>query len=486
MSSNYLKDKDDVKVKDYEYLKLAQLIQDAINEGEYALGSKLPSIRTLKRNHNLSISTILKAFYELEKRGLIIAKEKYGYYVNDLKENSIIKASKKCKLKAQTINKSNIINTIIKYHSEDNVFPLGSSLLSKNLVPEKKLESAFRKVITQNEIDITRYSFPPGLEELRKQITFKYKEYGMEIHPQDIVITNGCMDSVTLSLNLIAKPGDIIAIESPTYYGFLQLIESLGMYAVEIPANPISGINIEKFEEVINKNNIKACILISNFNNPMGYSVSDENKKKIVKLSTEKNIFIIESDVYSDLYFGSYRPKTYKNFDSEDMVFTCSSLSKTVSAGLRLGWAINSKFAEQIQKQQFINTVAVSTITQTLSLIYLREGNHERHLKSLRKILKNRLLEIKNMISKHFPDNTKISSPEGGFLLMVELDKSIDSLELYKNCLEENIIIMPGIIHASSDRFNNHIRLSYAYNDREEYEKHLIKLTEIIKRMQIK
>lgn len=482
MNNNFLKNKDDKK--DFEYIKLAQLIQDGIIEGEYNEGSKLPSIRSLRRNHNLSISTILKAFYELEKKGLIIAKEKYGYYVNESKENLILEPLKKCKLKAQTINKSNIINSIIKYHNESNIFSLGSSLLSKSLVPEKKIEYAFRKVISQNEIDTTRYCFPPGLEELRKQIVLKYKEYGLISHYQDVVITNGCMDSVTLALNLIAKPGDIIAIESPTYYGFLQLIESLGMYAVEIPANPITGIEVDKFEELISKNDIKACILISNFNNPMGYSVSDENKEKIVQLASKKEVYIIESDVYSDLYFGDHRPKTYKNFDTVDIVFTCSSLSKTVSAGLRLGWIINAKFAEKIQKQQFINTVAVSTITQALALIYLRECHHERHLKNLRKVLKNKLLEIKNMILKHFPEDTKISSPAGGFLLLVELDKKIDSLELYRNCLEENITIMPGIIHALSDRFNNHIRLSYAYNDRDEYEGNLIKLTNIIKMMQ--
>lgn len=480
-TNSSLKVYSDEKIKDFEYLKLAQLIQEGIEDGEYNSGSKLPSVRTLKRNHNLSISTILKAFYELEKRGLIVAKEKYGYFVNSENKGFLIEPIKKCKMKAETINKSNMINSIIKYHNEKNIFPLSSSLLSRNLVPEKKIEAALRKAIIQTDVDINKYCFPPGLEDLRKQVSSKYKEYGVEVHPEDIVITNGCMDAVTISLRMIAKAGDIIAIESPTYYGFLQLIESMGMYAVEIPANPITGIDIKKFEEVINKNDIKACILVSNFNNPMGFSVPDNNKKRIVELASEKNISIIESDVYSDLYFGDHRPKPYKSFDNSNTVFTCSSLSKTLSAGIRVGWVINSKYVEQIQKQQFINTISIPTLTQVIASIYLKEGTHERHLRSIRKTLKNQLLEMKSMISKHFPEGTKLSSPEGGFLLLVELDKKINSLELYKRCLDQKISIIPGIIQSPSDRFNNYIRLSYSYIDRDEYEKHLIKLANIIK-----
>ena len=281
-------------------------------------------------------------------------------------------------------------------------------------------------------------------------------------------------------MRLVAGPGDIIAVESPTYYGFLQLIESLGMYAVEIPVNILNGIEMDKFEALINRNKIKACILISNFNNPMGFSVPDTNKKKIVEIITAKKVALIESDVYSDLYYDDHRPKTYKNFDKENLVFTCSSLSKTLSAGIRVGWVINSEYAKKIQKQQFINTIATPTITQLAVAIYLKEGSHERHLRIVRKILKNQLMEIKNMILKYFPKGTKISCPMGGFLLMVELDKRIDSLELYRLCLEEKNSIIPGIIQSPSDRFNNYIRLSYSYNDREEYEKHLVKLAGLI------
>jgi DNA-binding transcriptional MocR family regulator len=470
-------------INDFEYLKLAQSIQDGISNGEYDLGSKLPSVRTLKRNHNLSVSTVLRAFYELEKRGLITAREKYGYYVNSVSDKEfLLKPEKKCKLKAETINKSNMINSIIQAGNQKDIFSLSSSLLSKKLVPEKKLESVFRKAILK---DINKYIFPPGLEELRKQVSLKYKEIGVNLNHQDIVITNGCMDAVTLSLRMVAKPGDTIAIESPTYYGFLQLIESMGMYALEIPANSLTGIEMDKFEALVSRNNITACLLVSNFNNPMGFTVPDENKKKIVEIITKKNIFLIESDVYSDLYFGNHRPATYKNFDTDDMVFTCSSLSKTLSAGLRLGWVINARYTNDIQKQQFIYTIGVPAITQTVAAIYLKEGNHERHLRGVRKILKNQLLELKNMILKYLPPGTKISSPEGGFLLMVELDKKLDSLELYKACLDEKISIIPGIIQSPSDRFNNYIRLSYSYIDRVEYEKYFIHLTEIIKRLSI-
>lgn len=464
----------------FEYLKLAQTLQNDIVSGLYKEGSKLPSVRSLKNNYGLSISTILKSFYELEKRGFIIAKEKYGYFVKANENNKLVINIKSYKPKAEPVNKCNLISSVIQTFNNREIFSLGSSLLTPKLTPSKKITEVFKKAINQKNYDINNYSLPPGYEPLRYEILMKYKEYGLELSLEDIVITNGCMDAISLALRSIAKQGDIIAIESPTYYGFLQLIEIMGMYALEIPTDPVKGIDIEQFELLMKKHHIKACIFVPNFNNPLGSLMPDENKKKICDIIKTKNTYIIESDVYSDLYFGTYRPKPLKYFDNNDLVITCSSLSKTLSAGLRIGWMINKKLSKHIQKLQFVNSISVPTLTQIASYYYLKDHTHERFLKNLRKQLKNQYFELKNMVLTNFKNKVKLSEPQGGFLLWLELEPEINSLNVYQECLVNNISIIPSTICYASEKFQNYIRLSYAYSDRYLYEKNLKILANII------
>ena len=470
-------------LKEFAYQKLANNLQENIEKGIFSNGTKLPSVRNLSKNNNLSVSTVLQAFYELEKRGLIVAKEKSGYYVNFQFDKNILTKTVSYKPKARLINKTSLINSIINSLNTKDFVSISSSLLPADLIPSAEIARLMKRAINENTDYLNAYCTPPGLYDLRYEIYKKYTSLGLNISPDDIVITNGCIEAISFSLQTVAKAGDIIAIESPTYYGLLQLIESLGMYALELPTDPITGIDMEQFEKISEMIKIKACILIPNFNNPLGSLMPDANKKALIEITNKKGIPVIESDVYSDLHFDDYRPKSLKFYDNENLVFTCSSLSKSVSAGLRIGWVINGRYNPEIEKLKFIHTISSPTINQLTAALYLKDSNYERQLKILRKNLKIKKAELISILVKNLPeDEIKISNPQGGFLLWLQLPKEIDSFELYQEALKVNLAIIPGIICSPSQKYKNFIRLSAGFTDRYEMEQRIKILAKLIQK----
>lgn len=473
-------------LKEFSYIKLANNLHDGIEKGIYPFHTKLPSVRTLSKNNNISVSTVLQAFYELEKRGLIYAKEKSGYFVNNIhyKEKFALNEVEKYKSEVVKIDKINLINSIFHNLSDKKLFPISSSLLSKSLTNSDDIAKITKSIFNENPEDLNQYYMPPGLEELRNEISKKYLSCNVNVSPDEIVITSGCMEAVSFSLRSIAKAGDIIAIESPTYYGFLQLIESLGMYALEVNTDPNTGINIEEMKILTKEHKIKAFIIVSNFNNPLGSLMPDENKKEFVDICQTNKIKIIESDIYADLHFqDDYQPKPLKYYDKNDNVFLCSSLSKTVSAGLRIGWVINKKYLSELEKLKFVNSIATPSLNQRIAAKYLK-NNYNRNLKLLRKILSIKISELTKMISDNFDfsEQIKLSSPKGGFLLWLKLPEKIDSFDIYKKALEKNISIIPGtVFSASSERFKNYIRFSACFDERDEMENKIKILSNIIK-----
>jgi len=268
------------------------------------------------------------------------------------------------------------------------------------------------------------------------------------------------MEALNLCLRAVGKPGDIIAIESPTFYGTLQAIESLGMKALEIPTDPRDGIIIEALSSSLRRHPVKACLLVPNFNNPLGSCVPDNNKKKLVTLLARREIPLIEDDIYGDLCFGPSRPKAAKAYDTEGLVLLCSSFSKTLAPGFRVGWTAPGRFKSQVERLKFMTSMACTTTPQIAVAEFLRNGGYDRHLRTIRKNLAMQVQRMTDAIARYFPERTKVTRPQGGLALWVELPRWINSLELHREALQQHISIAPGPIFSAKQRYKNFIRLS--------------------------
>lgn len=349
------------------------------------------------------------------------------------------------------------------------------------LLPIAKLNKELVNAMRNLKGGGTEYENIQGNQKLRRDIArFTYTWNG-NLQEEDIITTAGAMNALSFALMALTKKGDTIAVESPVYFGILQLAKSLGLHVIELPTNPITGVELEALKKVIPK--IKTCILISNFNNPLGSCMPETHKKEVVSMLAKYGIPLIEDDLYGDVYFGSNRPKPCKAFDKEGLVLWIGSVSKTLAPGYRVGWIAPGKFKEKIIHQKLIHTVSSTTITQEAIANFLEKGRYENYLRKLRKTLHSNSLHYARAIAEYFPEKTKISNPQGGFMLWVELEEKINTVELYEKAIRQNISIAPGRMSTLQNQFNNCMRLSYGQRWSEHIEDKLKQLGRIAKRM---
>jgi DNA-binding transcriptional MocR family regulator len=445
----------------FRYIKLADRLEKKIMVGDFRTGEKLPSIRKLHRSTGLSISTVYQALIELEKRNLVETRPKSGFYIKPLIQKKLsVPDLKKYRSRPHKVSIHEMASQVQEAMGDENFVQLGGAVLSPELLPMKMIMRAARTAVNSSMATSLSYSHSTGLSDLRRQIANKMIGVTGSITTEEIIITNGCTDAVTLCLRAVTKPGDIIAIESPTFFGFLRLLEDLKLKALEVPTHPIEGINLEYLETALKKHSIKALLIVPNISNPLGYAMPDKNKYMLVKMLHQYDIPIIEDGIYSDLSFDGRFLTPLKSYDRKGLVLYCSSISKTLAPGLRIGWVVPGRFAQTIKRMKLNSTVMSPALNQQIVTMCLKTGFYDRHIRKLRNALKIQMSSMIAAIAKYFPKETKLSSPAGGYLLWVQLSPGVDSFTIYQKALEKKITILPGCLCSSFGRHRECIRLN--------------------------
>jgi len=470
---------------DHLYLQVADGIEKMIDEDVLKIGDRLPSVRTLSEEYGISMGTAFQAYYFLEGKGLIEARPKSGYYVRF--SNKRFPGLPSMIQPQSTSGDVSVKEMITSIYSDiaasQNVINLALAVPDISLLPAAKLNKSVTHALRRHKDHCISYEDPQGNLELRKQIAKLAFNWGGKIKPDEIVVTSGCLEAITICLRAVTQPGDTVAIECPTYFGIYQAIESLGLKAVEISASLATGMDLNSLEKAIKKFSIKACVVVPNFNNPLGSCMPDENKKKLFDIISKHNIPLIEDDIYGELFFGKSRPKTCKYFDTKGLVMHCSSLSKSLAPGYRIGWTIPGKFLEEVKQIKRMHNISSPTLTQAAMAHFLGNGRYEYHLKNLRKALHTQCLRYVQAIIQYFPTDTKVSRPHGGFVLWVELNNKINAFRLRTEAMKHHISIVPGKIFSVSCNYSNCIRISFGkpWNDDVDYA--LMMLGRIVKQM---
>jgi DNA-binding transcriptional MocR family regulator len=446
------------------YEQVADKVARLIQQGTLQAGDRIPSVRQLRSQLGVSISTILEAYRLLESEGLVEARPQSGYYVRSpqraLPPEPAISAPESI---ANPVGVGSFVSEILATSRNPDIVPLGAVSPSPDILPTIKLNQILAKVARHAGTSSNMYDLPPGNEFVRRRIARRSLLWGGSLTADDIIATCGCLESINLSLKAVAKAGDTIAIESPVYFGFLQILESLGMKALEIPTHPRDGISLDALEAAIQTHSIKACLLTPNFSNPLGCCMPDSHKQQLVEMLTQAQIPLIEDDVFGEIYFGSSRPKPAKAFDTEGIVLYCSSFSKDLAPGYRVGWVAPGRFKTQVERLKHSSTLANATLPQLAIAEFLQNGSYDHHLRQLRKAYARQVQDITQAIGEFFPSGTRVTRPAGGFMVWVELPESVDSIKLYRQALSREIGIVPGPIFSTTQRYNHCIRLNCGY-----------------------
>jgi DNA-binding transcriptional MocR family regulator len=435
-----------------------------IESGALGLGDKLPSLRVLSSNLRLSLSTINQAYMELERKGVIESRPRSGFFVRQkARRLPRTEAATSFMAEPRPVTRSGLIQTVLESVGRTDHAPLGVIAPGGDLLPLKELGRITAMVVKKHPERALSYAPIPGEPKLIRQIAFRSMEHGIPISQDEPVITAGCMEALYLSLRSACRRGDTVLIQSPTYYCFLQLLETLGLRAIEIPSDPENGVVPADLDHALHTFDIAACILAPNFNNPDSSLTPDEAKREIVTMLAARNIPLIEDDVSTDLHFTSKRPGTYKQFDEKGRVLLCSSFSKTIAPGYRVGWVLPGRFRQKVLEIKATTNVSTSTPAQMAIAEYLRQGRMERHLKRLRSKLETQMDTMQLHLERHFPKGTRVTHPHGGAVLWLELAAQTDSVELFFAARAQGIGIAPGAIFSTLDKFTNYIRLSCGF-----------------------
>ncbi|MFY1840382.1 PLP-dependent aminotransferase family protein [Achromobacter xylosoxidans] len=446
------------------YEKLANEIAKSIRDGVLRVGDKLPSVRDACSSRGVSPSTVFQAYYLLEARGLVRARPRSGYYVNARDDSLPPEPDPSCPDGESTeLAISERIFDILDSVRNRDVTPLGSAFPSPLLFPLPRLAQAMSAHLKRQDPLDTIEDLSPGNPGLRRQIALRYLIAGINVPANDIVVTNGALEALNLCLQAVAEPGDTVIVEAPTFYGALQALERHGLKALEVPTHPRTGVDLEAMETAIKRHRPKACWLMTQFQNPLGSLMPEEKKRQLVELLARHEIALIEDDVYGELYFGAARPVPAKAFDKHGLVLHCSSFSKCLAPGYRIGWASAGRYTQRVQRLKLSSTLSASGPAQGALAEYLEQGGYDRHLRRLRETLQAQQDLMANAIAREFPAGTRVTRPQGGFFLWLEMPAAVDALALHRQALARGISVAPGPIFSASGQFGNALRLNYGH-----------------------
>lgn len=449
------------------YETLARTLRRQIDTQVWLPGDRLPSLRESCKQSGLSLMTVLQAYQLLESQGVIVARPQSGYYVAAGLQRPVRRQPDERLHAAEQVDVNDAIFDILKAGQDPSVVPLGSAFPDPTLFPQPRLARSLASAVRRMSPHSATANLPPGNEELRRSIARRYAQNGIEVAPDEIVITSGAMESLGLSLQAVTEPGDWVAIESPAFYGALQAIERRKLKAIAIPTDVRFGMDPDALEKALETYPIKACWLMSSFQNPLGCTMPSENKARLVDILQRHQVALIEDDVYSELYFGSERPVPLKASAYRSEILHCSSFSKCLAPGFRVGWVAAGKYVERIERLQLMSTLSASVPVQLALADFLQkggqQGGYDTHLRRLRRVLEQRQMAMHHAIIKEFPAQVSVSQPQGGYFLWLDLGDNVDAARVYQRALAKGVSVAPGTMFSADERFGHCLRINTSF-----------------------
>lgn len=444
------------------YERFADDIAELIRSGVLGPGQRVPSVRYASQTHGVSPSTVFQAYYLLERRGLIRARPRSGYFVNahaprQFNEPQALQPASE----STDVDVSALVFSILDSIKDPHTVPFGSAFPSPELFPLQRLSRSLASASRSMDPRMVVTDLSPGNPQLRRQIALRYMVGGLMLPMEELLITNGALEALNLCLQAVTQPGDLVAIEAPAFYACLQVLERLKLKAVEIPVHPREGMDLGTLAQTLDKHPVKAVWCMTTFQNPVGASMPEAKKQALVELITRHQVPLIEDDVYAELYYAQQAPKPAKAFDTQGLVMHCGSFAKSLAPGYRIGWVAAGRFAQKIERLKLMTSLCASMPAQAAIADYLQHGGYDRHLRKLRYALEGQQASMLAAIGRYFPAQTRVSQPAGGYFLWLELPEQIDALKLFHMALAQGISIAPGPIFSPTRRFGNCIRLNY-------------------------
>ncbi len=464
----------------FRYEEVANLVSGLVDSGTLSPGSRAPSLRDISKQQRVSLSTALQAYRLLEDRGVLEARPQSGHYVTARAATHLeAPAISNPPSKAAPVAISATLLRLHQYSVDPRLVPLGWAIPNAELLAAARLDRFLARAARTKGTTYNTYTGPKGESRLRQEIARRALRWGAAFSPEEIVITSGCMEAITLALSVVTRPGDTVAIESPTYFGLLRSLEALGLKAFEMPTDATSGIDLTALKRALERGGVKACLFSSSFNNPLGCTMLNEKKLKVLALLARHHVPLIEDDITGDIYFGSERPVPFIALKrNANTVIYCSSFSKTIAPGYRIGWMATKTSAhmQSALERKLAFTLSGPPLLQVAFAEFLSSGGYDNHLRRIRRVFEDTIGQMSRAVEQTFPKGTRVSRPAGGFVLWLELPKSVQAAALFDKAVDSGICFVPGHVFSTSGHYGHCLRLSCGHGWNERIEKGVMRL----------
>lgn len=447
----------------FRYEEVAEFVTRLVESGTLPSGSRAPSLREISARHRTSLSTAVQAYRLLEDRGVLEVRPQSGYYVARASAALPLPAPTRPSLRPAKVATSGLMLQLLENAANEAYVPLGCAVPSPRVLASSKLDRILARTARVRGAQLNHYSSPLGEAALRIEIARRAMRLGQALSPDAIAVTCGCTEALALALDAVTEPGDAVAIESPTYFGLLQLLRMRGLRAVELPTDAATGVVIESLRDVLSAGRVRACVLASSFQNPLGFTVPLARRRELLRLLAAHHVPLIEDDVYGDIHFGKERPIPFSALDRHDNTIYCGSFSKTLAPGYRIGWIVPGRHMARVLESKLASSLATPVLTQVALADFLSNGDYDRHLRRLRREFAGTLERMARVIEQAFPPGTRVSRPGGNFVLWVELAPGLDTRALFAQGLKKGVCFAPGVVFSASERYANCMRLSGGY-----------------------
>lgn len=446
------------------YRQVIDLITENIDAGTLLPGDRLPSLRKMSKTAAVSIPTVRQAYVELERQRRVESRPKSGFYVRHRAANDIVLPKPTKALAPAQLGCRPLMERVYDGINRPDLVPLGIANPCMAKPAAKSLHRTMKRIMARAEERSLSYASTVGEQTLRRQIAYHYLDtIGVQIEPDQICITNGGQEALLLATMAVASPGDVIAVETPTYHGMLELIDSLGMLAVEVETCPEEGVVLRELKRTLEEHPVKACMFSTTLGNPLGVTMPDDDRRRLVSMLEQHDVALIEDDVYGDLRFDGQRPVPAQFQGGNARVLTCGSFSKTAAPGYRIGWVATRQYVDEIVRLKRAFSCSSGLLQQMTLAEFMASGDYSRHLKALRPVLQRNAERMRALVAEHFPGETRTSRPVGGSVLWLELPQKVDAERLFDDAMAEGISIAPGHIFSPCACYSNFIRLSYGH-----------------------
>jgi len=466
------------------YEQVADKVEKLIRSGAMRPGDRVPSVRRACAQHDVSLTTAVQAYLSLENRGLIEARPKSGFFVRSQFRDLVSEpTTSRPKHSATRVGVGSLQSRIFDAARMPDVVPLGAAYPGADNLPVAKLSRIMASMSRSAGARGLNYDMPPGSEPLRRQIAKRSLDRRLNLSPEEIITTCGGTEALAICLRAVTKCGDVVAVESPTYFGVLQQIEELGLKALEIPMHPRDGMDLDELERALKGRRVAACLAMPNFNNPLGSLMPDANKQRLVEILARREVPLIEDDINGGLYHHGDRPRVAQSYDKDGRVLLCGSFSKTLAPGYRVGWVVPGRYYEKVRALKLTSTLATGSLPQFAIADFMANGGYDHHLRSLRRNFAEQIRQMSDAVVEAFPAEIKLTRPAGGFVLWIELAKKVSALKLHERALAEKISIAPGPMFSANQSFQNFVRLNCGHPWSGDFERAVGILGRLVKKL---